>query len=113
LLDENLSEYVLTNLLRKAGYDVIWFQQIAPYGSTDENVLSIAQKEKRVLYTRDRDFFRLSAEVKSHSGIIFEYRNNESSHMSRQQILNALGVIAKRYSSLKNQIIIINSFRQR
>ncbi len=100
-------------MLHKAGYDVVWLQQLAPYGTIDENVLTIAAKEKRILYTRDRDFLRLSAKVKNHSGIIFEYRTNESSHMSRQQILKALAIIAKRYSSLKNQIIIINNCRQR
>ncbi len=98
-------------MLRKAGYDVIWLQQLAPYGIIDESVLTIAAKEKRTLYTRDRDFLRLSEKVKNHSGIIFEYRNNESSHMTRQQILKALATIAKRYSSLKNQIVVINSFR--
>ena len=112
LLDENLSEHLLTNMLRKAGYDVIWLQQLAPYGTIDESVLKIAAKEKRILYTRDRNFLHLSIKIKNHAGMIFEYRHNDSSHMTRQQILKALTIIAKRYSSLKNQIIVINSFKQ-
>ena len=113
LLDENTSEYVLTDMLGKAGYDVIWLQQLAPYGTADENVLALAHKEKRILYTRDKGFLRLAGQVKIHPGIIFEYRTSSSKNMTQPQIIRALTVIEKQFSSLKNQLIIINSFRKR
>ena len=112
LLDENTSEYALTNMLRKAGYDVVWLQQLAPYGTADEHVSELALKEKRVLYTRDRDFLRLSEQVKAHAGIILEYHFNRPTDMNNHQILKAITLIEKRFWSLKNQIVTLNNFRK-
>lgn len=112
LLDENASDHALTNLLCKAGHDTVWLQELALFGTADENILFIARKEKRVLYTRDRDFLKIIKEVKTHSGIIFEYRNKNSNHMTPAQIVKALAVIEKTYASLKNQLVVINTFRQ-
>jgi predicted nuclease of predicted toxin-antitoxin system len=112
LLDENTSDHILTDMLRKAGHDAVWLQQVAPYGIPDENVLAIARKEKRAIYTRDRGFLSLATNVKSHAGIILEYRNNIPSDMSKLQIVKALAIIGKQFLSLKNQVVIINSFRK-
>ena len=100
-------------MLRKADHDVVWLQQLAPYGTADENVLVIAHKEKRVLYTRDRGFLGLSSKVRSHAGIILEYRNNVPSDMTKLQIVKALASVEEQFPSFKNQLVIINSFKKR
>lgn len=113
LLDENSSEHRLTSMLRAAGHDVVWLQDLALYGTRDDDVLLIAHEKKRVLYTRDRDFLGLSKNIKSHSGIIFEYRMNRAGDMTRHQIIKAFATIEKQFSSLTNQILILNSFGTR
>ena len=113
LLDENTSEYILTDMLRKAGFDVVWLQHLTFYGSADENVLALALKEKRTLYTRDKGFIGLAKNVKRHSGIILEYRTSTAKNLTQPEIVKAMIVIEKQFPSLKNQFIIINSFKKR
>jgi len=45
--------------LRKQGHDVRWIRTDAP-GSSDSEVLSMAQAEDRILLTFDRDFGELA-----------------------------------------------------
>lgn len=43
------------NALRQAGHDVLWIREAAP-GSPDPAVLALAQAERRLLITFDKDF---------------------------------------------------------
>ena len=45
--------------LRECGYDVLWLREDAP-GSADNDVLSLASEEARVLLTFDKDFGELA-----------------------------------------------------
>ena len=45
--------------LTAAGHDVLWIRAEAP-GSTDDDVLAWAEREKRVLLTFDKDFGELA-----------------------------------------------------
>lgn len=57
--------------LRKQGHDVLWIRTEQP-GLDDESVLEIAQAEKRILLTFDKDFGSLAFQkgAKAIEGII-------------------------------------------
>lgn len=57
LADENVSAPVVARL-RLAGHDVVAVVERAP-ASCDEDVLLLAQRERRILITEDRDFGEL------------------------------------------------------
>ncbi|MFB3883266.1 MAG: DUF5615 family PIN-like protein [Armatimonadota bacterium] len=52
--DENVEQPVV-NRLREAGHDVICVADVLP-GASDEDVLSMADRDNRVLLTNDKDF---------------------------------------------------------
>ena len=58
LADENFLG-VAVKTLRQQGHDVVWMQTHAP-GSSDVDVLAIAEAENRILLTFDRDFGELA-----------------------------------------------------
>ncbi len=47
------------NALRKDGHDILWIRAEAP-GSTDVEVMALAQEQDRVLITFDKDFGELA-----------------------------------------------------
>lgn len=57
LIDANLGRK-FTNLLNLAGYDAVHINDLLPKAS-DENVLSIAKREGRIIITNDKDFGEL------------------------------------------------------
>jgi len=69
LVDANLGR-IFTNLLNQAGHDAILIKDVLP-NAPDEDVLSFAKSEKRIVITNDKDFgelvFRLG---KPTSGVI-------------------------------------------
>ena len=52
--DENIDSAIIRRL-RGAGHDVLWIAESAP-GSSDDQVLTIAEQQARVLITGDTDF---------------------------------------------------------
>lgn len=70
LADENFPIDAI-NALSSAGHDILWIHAVAP-GVSDREVLRIAQVEKRILLTFDKDFGELAfrARLPSSSGII-------------------------------------------
>lgn len=70
LADENISLDTVDALL-KNGYDVLWIRTYAP-GISDREILALAQIEKRVIITFDKDFGELTFNLKfsALSGII-------------------------------------------
>ena len=54
LADENVDPGTV-NALRELGHDVVWIMSDAP-GSADEDILTRASLENRVLLTYDKDF---------------------------------------------------------
>lgn len=57
LVNANLGRK-FTNLLKHAGYDAILIKDVAPKAA-DEEVLSLASREERVVITNDKDFGEL------------------------------------------------------
>lgn len=61
LADENFPEKAV-DALHLAGHDIVWIKTIAP-GITDRDVLQLAQDERRILLTFDKDFGELAFRV--------------------------------------------------
>lgn len=71
LLDEN-AELRIARFLRDHGHDVTAIVRDYTTALPDEEVLSIAERERRILITNDRDFQHLALRRKRpHSGVIF------------------------------------------
>lgn len=71
LADENIPRKVV-DLVSEKGYDILWIKNIAPK-SSDDQILSLAEAEERVILTFDRDFGQLVYEKKllMKQGIIY------------------------------------------
>ena len=71
LLDQS-ADFRLIPYLRKQKHDVIAISRDYPPGLPDEDVLTIARDEKRILIVADRDFGELIFHQElSHKGVIF------------------------------------------
>ena len=71
LLDQS-ADFRLISHLRNLGHDVTAISRNYPPGLPDEDVLTIAREEARVLIVADRDFGELIFEQElAHAGIIF------------------------------------------
>ena len=70
LADENVDGEIV-EFLRQQGHDVLWIVEHAP-GSSDSDILNLAQLEARIILTFDSDFGELVFhQGKSAAGIIF------------------------------------------
>lgn len=70
LADENIPQAVVAQL-RQQGHDILWIRTDRP-GIADDEVLELAQNEKRVLITFDKDFGELAFKCKlpATSGVV-------------------------------------------
>ena len=69
-LDEHVHSAVRDGL-RRRGIDVLTAQEANMRGAIDEEHLSLALSQGRVILTQDADFLRLHAAGTVHSGIIY------------------------------------------
>ncbi|MBW4618130.1 MAG: DUF5615 family PIN-like protein [Cyanosarcina radialis HA8281-LM2] len=70
LLDQDV--YALTaRFLIESGHDVVLVSQIGLSQAPDEEILSVAQEENRILVTRDRDYGNLVFVRAMGSGVIY------------------------------------------
>jgi predicted nuclease of predicted toxin-antitoxin system len=58
IANENIMSTVVREL-RNRGHDVLWVKESMP-GAADDAVLSLAQSEKRIVLTHDKDFGELA-----------------------------------------------------
>ena len=72
-LDEHIPSAVRDGL-RRRGLDVLTAQETNMRGATDEEHLSLALSEDRVILTQDADFLRLHAAGTHHAGIIYTHQ---------------------------------------
>jgi predicted nuclease of predicted toxin-antitoxin system len=71
LLDQSTDARLLP-YLKQLGHDVTRISSNYPHSIPDKEVLSIAQREKRILITDDRDFGELIFRLQlPHAGVIF------------------------------------------
>ena len=74
-MDEHIPKAV-TEGLRRRGIDVLSVQEAGMLGANDYDQLSFANKEGRVIFTKDADFLRLHKAGISHQGIIYSSKQS-------------------------------------
>jgi predicted nuclease of predicted toxin-antitoxin system len=86
LANENVPLDAVT-ALRENGHDVAWIREDAR-GSNDEQVLTRAQKEERILLTFDKDFGELAfrSKLPASSGVILFRISTSSSQYIAQDV---------------------------
>ena len=91
LANENVPGEIVQSL-RAQGYDIVWLRIEAP-GSTDSEVLALAQTEKRIIMTFDKDFGELAFRwgLPATSGIILLRLIASSPTQLQQAVVTALG----------------------
>lgn len=85
--DEHVSRAVIQGL-RHRGIDVLTIPETGMLGASDEEHLSRAVLEARVIFTQDQDFLRLAAAGTAHAGIVYAPQ-----HTSVREILRGLRMI--------------------
>jgi uncharacterized protein with PIN domain len=68
--DEHVAKAVIRGL-RQRGVDVLTVSEANMLGADDEDHLSFALTEGRVVFTQDDDFLRLASSGKAHAGIVY------------------------------------------
>jgi predicted nuclease of predicted toxin-antitoxin system len=85
--------------LRAAGHDVMAIADVAQ-GATDEQVLELARKEKRVLITEDHDFGELVyARGHSTSGVILLRFGSRTRQAKPATVVQAVAKLGQRLES--------------
>ena len=113
LADECL--YLLTTIfLRKHGHDVLAIQETGLIGIKNGEVAELANKEKRVLITRDMHFCNiLKFPPENHNGIIVLKIRPDNTSLVHDNLINYL----KKYAieNIEQTLVIIdhNKFRIR
>ncbi|MBI2463543.1 DUF5615 family PIN-like protein [Candidatus Peregrinibacteria bacterium] len=76
LVDHNIPKSV-SNFLKKQKYDVKLVKDVDPEMSDDE-VLQLAVKEKRIVVSNDKDFVNLSLKYDKINIILFDYLSQQA-----------------------------------
>lgn len=110
LTDENIAKSVV-NSLRKAGFNVKDIKEENLQGTSDKNILNLANNENRIIITHDKDFGNiLYSQNIPHKGIILIRLKNQSPSNTTKILLNVLNSDIK--DKINNNIIIIISENQ-
>jgi len=109
LLDENIGLKVFKGL-QDLKWDVISIIKESP-GISDEEVLKIAVREKRMIVTLDQDFGALVfKESKKHTGVILLRLNNI---LPENLLINIKWVLEKYGENIKGKFVIVSESRIR
>lgn len=104
LTDENVAPRVV-EALRKEGFNVLSIYEEKLSGISDEKILKLAQKEKRIILTHDKDFGNLVHKpYQTHGGVILLRLRNQSP----QNVINHLIPFLKKVkpSKIKNRLVV-------
>jgi hypothetical protein len=112
LLDEDSQGRVLVRLLRAAGHDVLTVEEAGLHARSDPEVLADAQRQQRVLLTRNgRDFQALHEADPVHSGILVEYQGRDPArNMKEADIVRAIGNLDASGWDLTGQFVALNAW---
>lgn len=110
LLDEN-ADARLVPYLAALGHDVAQIGTEYPASFTDEQVLTIAQTETRILITNDRDFGELIFRLRQpHTGVIL-FRLGAYTELTMK--ISRLGHVLERFSTQLDQFLVVEPHRVR
>lgn len=110
LIDEDSQAKLLITLLKQASHDIITVNEESLSGQPDEIVFDYAQREKRLILTRNYDDFQaLHNANPNHSGILVICEDqNTSKNLSFKEIVKALANLETANIPLANQFIALN-----
>ena len=80
--DEHVPRAVADGL-RKRGVEVITIEEAGLLGADDEEVLSFARTEGRVIVTQDQDFLQIAAGGADHPGVAYAPQGRSIGEMVR------------------------------
>jgi predicted nuclease of predicted toxin-antitoxin system len=80
--DEHVSRAVVRGL-RQRGVNVLTVGEADKLGATDDEHLTFALAEGRVIFTQDDDFLRLAAAGQPHAGIVYAAQGAEIGEVIR------------------------------
>lgn len=104
LADENVAQRVVT-VLRKERFDVLSIFEEKLSGASDEEVLKLAKKGKRIILTHDKDFGNLIHQPGLiHGGVILLRLRNQSSQNVVFHLIPFLKEIKN--DRIKNRLVI-------
>jgi len=86
--DEHIANAIADGL-RRRGVDVLTLAEAGRLGASDEDHLSYALTQQRVLVTHDADFLRLAARGLPHAGIVYSPQGRTVGDMIRTLALIA------------------------
>ncbi|MCD6488529.1 MAG: DUF5615 family PIN-like protein [Desulfurococcales archaeon] len=70
LVDENIP-WLLVRFLRSMGLDVVWIPETSYQGISDNEVVDPANRDERVVITRDSDYLKPGLRRRTRHGIIY------------------------------------------
>ena len=104
LADVNIESKVV-QFLRNSGYDVKWVLEDNPFLS-DEDILEISFKEKRILITNDKDFGELVYKQYKNAFSIILLRVEQNDVMVKIRIVENL--VTKHKDKIENKFVVAN-----
>ncbi|MDO8436300.1 MAG: DUF5615 family PIN-like protein [bacterium] len=105
LADENIAPRVV-DALRKEKFDVLSIYEEKLSGASDASILKLAQKEKRIILTHDKDFGNLIRQPHlPHSGVILLRLRDQSP----QNVIIHLAPFLKeiKLNKIKNRLVVL------
>lgn len=102
LADEHIDTHAV-DALKEMGTDIVSVQGLDKRSQSDEELLTFANQDERVVITRDEDFLRLHAKGVQHHGILFLTKRMDVSTLIRE----ILKVTILESEHLKNTVIFI------
>lgn len=84
--DEHVAPAVV-NGLRRRGVDVLTAREAGILGAPDEEHLTLAVSQERVVFSQDDDFLRMHARGLHHRGIIYARQQTPTGQLIRAIIL--------------------------
>jgi predicted nuclease of predicted toxin-antitoxin system len=113
LIDECLASRELIGRARKAGHDVVSSRDVLGDGTSDDDVMAYARRERRSVITANcGDFLSLHAANGEHHGVLLVFEDADRRDMSPRDVVRALELVLIRYSgSIANELIVLNHFR--
>ena len=84
--DEHVPNSIVKGL-RLRGVDVLTTKDAGMLGKSDEDHITFAKKEGRVIFTQDEDFLRFHAQDFEHSGIVYAHQRTPIGEIVRGLML--------------------------
>ena len=98
LADENIPRTTI-NSLRRLGYDVVSVWEVNP-GISDEQVVQLSIREKRIIVTFDKDFGRIALTNPNVPGVMLMRIPPANPEYITNRIISALRAVENLYGKL-------------